>query len=369
MKRARLLKQFLILSLALNGLFVGIFFYFLLWSSPLHFAYAPSEILYIDPPDIAPSFLKNLQEVSFEHLVELLEDSTLVDQGYKVQDFALGALVSYHAFDVQRALMRGRLAQKKWEYDNGYFLLFPNLEQSDFEKLYTFATTQNYPQTAEGIFELIHQQGIDHSSLDLLTYFCHTSEFVLLETLFARASCPIQKKTLLALVLESGWDILETLCNNLEQKADFSHSTRREFLLSCVASHSPTAAQLLLKTDFQYACSHLRDEQIEGLLDLIDPKQPESQELIEAIAHSCRGDAVHEKAVAGHFYEKPGLKELRPAFRQQPPAAPEPSIHIIQPGESLWIIARKYHLSIEQLMEINHLSSTVIQPGKTLKIP
>ncbi len=51
-----------------------------------------------------------------------------------------------------------------------------------------------------------------------------------------------------------------------------------------------------------------------------------------------------------------------------PPANSE-NTHIIKPGESLYSIAKKYHLSTEQLREANELSSDKIRAGRTLVIP
>jgi LysM repeat protein len=51
-----------------------------------------------------------------------------------------------------------------------------------------------------------------------------------------------------------------------------------------------------------------------------------------------------------------------------PPANSEIT-HIIKPGESLYSIAKKYHLSTEQLREANDLSSDKIRAGETLVIP
>lgn len=49
-----------------------------------------------------------------------------------------------------------------------------------------------------------------------------------------------------------------------------------------------------------------------------------------------------------------------PAFGQQ---------HKIQPGDSLWKIARAYAVSVENLMAANNLSSDLIIAGETLEIP
>ena len=48
----------------------------------------------------------------------------------------------------------------------------------------------------------------------------------------------------------------------------------------------------------------------------------------------------------------------------------EVNIHRVKRGESLWVIAREYQVSIEQLMDANGLSSRhVLKVGDKLKIP
>lgn len=48
---------------------------------------------------------------------------------------------------------------------------------------------------------------------------------------------------------------------------------------------------------------------------------------------------------------------------------PGPKTHRVKPGDSLEKIARSYHTSIEQIQELNHLSSHKIMVGQELKIP
>ena len=185
------------------------------------------------------------------------------------------------------------------------------------------------------------------------------------------------------LALESGWDSLESFYQRQCKEIDFSDKARRSLLLNGISKGSKTAAYLLIITDGSFAIKELEDVQLLQTLDLLTVKTQEAIQFAKAVASTPRSDEVCEKAIerlalytgtlpdelAGHFYEKQGLKKLRPLFRQQPPAAPDPRTHIIQPGESLWLIAKKYQVPMEVLMETNHLQSAAIQPGKSLKIP
>jgi LysM repeat protein len=46
----------------------------------------------------------------------------------------------------------------------------------------------------------------------------------------------------------------------------------------------------------------------------------------------------------------------------------EASFHIVQPGETLWSISRKYNVIVEQIMRINNLTSTSLSIGQKLII-
>ena len=40
--------------------------------------------------------------------------------------------------------------------------------------------------------------------------------------------------------------------------------------------------------------------------------------------------------------------------------------YVVQPGDSLWKLARTFHTSVEKIMETNHLSDSQIYPGDRL---
>ena len=40
--------------------------------------------------------------------------------------------------------------------------------------------------------------------------------------------------------------------------------------------------------------------------------------------------------------------------------------YIVQPGDSLWKIAKKFHTTVENIMETNGLTTDLLQPGEKL---
>ena len=45
------------------------------------------------------------------------------------------------------------------------------------------------------------------------------------------------------------------------------------------------------------------------------------------------------------------------------------NLYVVQRGDSLWSIARKYNVSINEIRMINNLNSDVLMIGQTLIIP
>ena len=43
--------------------------------------------------------------------------------------------------------------------------------------------------------------------------------------------------------------------------------------------------------------------------------------------------------------------------------------YIVQSGDSLWSISKRFGLSVDKLKDINNLSSNLLSIGQTLKIP
>jgi LysM repeat protein len=51
------------------------------------------------------------------------------------------------------------------------------------------------------------------------------------------------------------------------------------------------------------------------------------------------------------------------------PKTKAPQVYVVQQGDSLWKISRRFGVSVETLKSYNQLKSDSIKPGDTLKIP
>lgn len=63
-------------------------------------------------------------------------------------------------------------------------------------------------------------------------------------------------------------------------------------------------------------------------------------------------------------YHRPPLPSLQPNS-----PAPTGSRHIVQPGETLYGVSRRYNVSVASLIQANRLPSIAVNPGQSLIIP
>ena len=52
-----------------------------------------------------------------------------------------------------------------------------------------------------------------------------------------------------------------------------------------------------------------------------------------------------------------------------PPPKSKKKAHTVESGDNLWKIARKYQVSVEDLMRTNRMDTEKLRPGKQLEIP
>lgn len=316
-----------------------------------------------------------LVKIPNQQLQVFLNDKTQLEDGLKRRDLALALLVKRDHLDIERALETKPSWRKMPLNEKISLTCYPGLTDADFQKIHTFLTREEWPETTYGLFELLKKQGTKEPSL--VQAFLRSPEFLLAHRLF---SPPLPQKLLLKLLLEAPYKLLSNYCESQREGLDLSEVRRREFLKSYVMAGSTTAAQLLLKTDFAYVLKEISDEEVLKMLTLL----PKGAKLVEAYAKglldSPRSDRVHQSAIAIihpidelEIAQRPGprptIGELRPSFREKPNAAPSSDLHIIQRGETLTSLSERYHVPAGKIIQVNHLQSRTLQPGKTLKIP
>lgn len=377
--------------------------------------------------------IRAFRKMSFAQLKAALADSQLVENGYTHRDLALASLVAFHHFDLGRALsgcapvQQRRLAYGKYRDGRvAELTVFPGLSEHHYARIVDFAATERWPLTGKGLFATLKQlrgnrpDAIRDTSLSDAFYM--TQEFAAVEALFGRSSPAVERYELLDTLLQAEWSALIGFIGQQHALQDPSITRRQLFLQEYVKLGSKSAAYLMLKVDGDFALKRLGDAQVVQLLHLLDEKRAESERFALALLTSPRTDAVwqaasarlyqyageavpekchHSAALAKFVPQHAVVPEVQPiASVKEPtatPAAPrvaappsqkiasvpakplkappsliaksKDSLYIVQEGDSLWKISRRFNVDIDCLKSHNRLDSDLLKPGKPLRIP
>lgn len=412
-ERIRSLTRALIISGALNILLGSLFLY---WYNrdlppPAYFELKPPKQNERQTPLVLDQknseWIRRFKALSFEQLIELLNRTEHIEEGYTQRDLALAVLVTFHHFDLLRALS-GQIHPLQPRtisygvYEEGNVIkvmAYPGLTDGQYASIIQFFRTERWPLTPRGIFLLLQDNQDKRKEESLCDAFSLTPEFRVVENLFNRSENSWSKKMLMQVTLEGNWQMLSSFVEQQKKGQDLSSSQRHAFLLNYIQHGSQTAAKLMLKHEEITAVKKLDDQQIKILLQLISPSESTSEQLALALLASPRSDEIWqlaaqklydyalEKATVDQYQEifstfmpkthtqKPAQKDLEVTSKtiKQVMIKPIPPqrerIHIVQEGDSLWKIAKKYKTDIEVLKTRNQLKSDTLKLGIALKIP
>lgn len=345
-------------------------------------------------------WIKIYKNLSTNELYSLLSNSEKVDEGYTKRDLALATLVNFHYFDLKRAVQKK--VQKRRALTpllrNGKPLevvLFTGLDDQDFLTIQNFIKTEKWPITTRGLFKQLKKN--EDSSLEDAFYL--TPEFSAIEALVSRSKIPLSKKEILNILLEGTYSTIESFYDQQKIVQDLSSSNRQKFLLKYIEQKSSAAALSLLKTDPSFAVKKLDDHHIILLLELLNEKNPLIERFALALLASPRSDEVWKAAanrlyalssekppekfdhqqILAHFFPKPilmnkplmevPLEKAKPPAPSTPTFIPRDKLYVVQEGDSLWKISRRFKLSVETIIDHNQLKSDFLKPGTVLKIP
>ncbi len=318
-------------------------------------------------------------QLPYYQLIPKLENTQLVDNGYSVRDLALGCLVKFHYFDLNRALhgMEKPKQNRNISFGkNREIVVFRDLKEDQYEAIVRFSKTERWPMTSQGLFLLLQQGNLDNSLVDA---FLQTKEYMTAEMLFNRAESKVLKSEILKMLLEGNWEMLSTFAAQQHTLQDLSAPRRQSFLLQYIDNNSSTAAYLLLKTDGAFASQKLDDDHVIKMLSLLNAQTIESETFSLSLISSPRSDAVLKQAT-NRLYAYVGspppdtTPSIKPnvVSKPKPVAAAKPTkgkTYIIQPGDSLWKIAKKNKTSINALVQLNKIDeNATLKPGASLII-
>ncbi|CUI16001.1 conserved putative membrane protein [Candidatus Protochlamydia naegleriophila] len=313
LKKIRRLSQALMISGAFNIGVLGFLTYWIMRERPPtpYCDLKPAEDKHQQTPladdRTSAEVIAQLYKLPYGHLVNCLERNRLVENGYAERDLALACLVSFHDFDLHRALPRNAQPHQQrvftWQPNSSsesiVITVYPSLTNQQYEAIIHFAKTEQWPMTAQGLFRLLKKQkGDSPGDQALIETFMLTPEFWTVERLFSRQEQPVPKQAILGLLLEGDWNVLKQFVEQQRQRHDLSDARRQKFLLDSIQAGSKSAADLLLKSEWDFAVKKLTDQQAIQVLQLLTNKTDNSERFVKEMLTSPRSTNVWRQASA-----------------------------------------------------------------------
>ncbi|MBA3602219.1 MAG: LysM peptidoglycan-binding domain-containing protein [Parachlamydiaceae bacterium] len=306
--------------------------------------------------------------------------------------------------------------------------VYPGLSETHFASIGAFAENELWPQTPKGLFLLLKANESKLQKISLMDSFFLTSEFAAIEPLFRRLDPAVERNEIVAFLLQGDFAMLAKVAEQQRQFGDLSETRRQNVLLEYVQKGSVAAAELLLKIDGAFAAKKLDDHHVLSLLTLLTEKTVQSEQLALALLKGPRSDAVWKMAAqrlydyAGegapeNFHYQSALLHFVPSAAEsmvvkaqnaqlkgmeKPQVIPEKKVvavplakvsptkhiakmslptkskvdsskgdylYIVQEGDNLWKLSRKYNVEVDVLRHYNRLSSDNLAPSTAIRIP
>jgi len=388
-ERLRLLTFALFISGSFNILLLAFLFHWAFKEQPptLYCELKPKQknIKEVTLATAEREFIRQLKALKFDDLLLKLSDNSEGCKGFKVKELALATLVTFHDFDLKKALARfsSAFTQKLLVFGEEKLLVFTGMSDEQFAAITDFANREKWPFRGRGLFQLLKKESL-RADDSLMEAFTFTPEFSAVRTLFLRDCPPINNRDLLKVILEGDWGLISAFCERQRKTQDLSAENRQRFLLDYIRAGSKAAAYLLLMTNGELAVNRLNDKTVFDLLALLEQKNDDAKRFASKIAASPRGEAVRqlaERRLTEYLGSRPAIQEkvlttLKPKepIKINPPVkrplvSSSECIYIVQEGDSLWKISQKFRLKVENIKNRNHLASDLLQPGTVLHIP
>jgi LysM repeat protein len=376
-----------------------------------------------------PEVLAHFRAMTFKQLVEKISSQQPVEDGYAERDLALACLVTFHDFNLAQALSGQTYQQRRLlfgvrgEPQFTEVMIYPGLTDTQYEAITRFAQTETWPVTPRGLFVRLKEQGAQRDPA-LEEAFVMTPQFQAVQALLGRAEVPVDRQSLLAVVLDCDWPSLDDFTIKQRAAQDLTSARRQRWLLDLVGHKSPAAAYMLLRTDGAYVAKKGTDAQVLQVLEQLPVRTAESERFATDLLTSPRSNQVWETAarllyqyhgetapkVYNHvatlsrfvpqemITEKLTTDPDAPEANAYPMAntTPSPTVlaskpakaaaaapakkeqaqtaasgddtYVVQQGDSLWKIAKKHNTSVANLRQINNLKSDTLRPGKKLRV-
>lgn len=361
-KKVKWLKQVSILSLLLNVVLFCLFY-----------VVAFNRDMYRGGPSAQPliaksqhcecfpeDFLDTLAQSSLEEVVALLNEDRLL-YGYPLKIWALSIAIHMYHVDISPVLSHAvefvelRSGGRRW--------LLPQISLQEFQAVQQFLSLEKYPFTSLGMFLLLAQEYREGIVEEGCYYaFCCIPEFLYFRTLLAGADTQVTSlESLVGMVIRGGHDLFFSLCNDQTRVANISDADRRHVLWEYIQRDEPLAADLLLVHDEDWVLHELSDPMLRHFLSVLSPHSVHRQALVTRVLHSPRNYVMNTME----------LNEDATLLHQESPLAPQPKYieYAVVQGDSLWLLAHRFQVKIQDIMDANHLTHDRLSLGQVLRIP
>ncbi|ACZ33569.1 lysM domain protein [Chlamydia pneumoniae LPCoLN] len=354
-RKTRWLWQVLILSLGLNMLFLLLFYSAIFRKDiyKLHLFSGPLIAKSSRKVYLSEDFLNEISQASLDDLISLFKDERYM-YGRPIKLWALSVAIASHHIDITPVLSKP-LTYTELKGSSVRWLL-PNIDLKDFPVILDYLRCHKYPYTSKGLFLLIEkmvQEGwVDE---DCLYHFCSTPEFLYLRTLLVGADVQASSVASLArMVIRCGSERFFHFCNEESRTSMISATQRQKVLKSYLDCEESLAALLLLVHDSDVVLHEFCDEDLEKVIRLMPQESPYSQNFFSRLQHSPRRELA---CMSTQRVEAPRVQE------------DQDEEYVVQDGDSLWLIAKRFGIPMDKIIQKNGLNHHRLFPGKVLKLP
>jgi LysM repeat protein len=325
--------------------------------------------------------LKNYLSLSFQELCQKLLLKTEIEPGLKRRDLALSVLANSYHVDLERALNRQHMGYLPLSFKDGTNLkvipIYRGLIDADFEVIHRFIKQEAYPLTAKGLFFKIK---IGIKDPDLVNTFFLSEPFLKIFDALKVQDVAITQEMLLSILLKGDYQDIERYLGFI-QKAPLNIE---EFLTHFMGLGSELCASLVIDRP-QFSVKTLSDKQALNLLQMIASFPEKQKKMADELFSSFRSDQFKQEIIKMGLAQALPKEEVRktevnvivkkidlPSKKETVTVTKKEIIHktyVVQEGDSLWKISRKFKVDIDKLKKANNLESENLKPGKTLIIP
>ena len=389
-KKIRFLTTIIVVSVAMNIGFIATFAY-LSFSKKKKERWQTKPIRY-EATMTNAKMLSAYFSFSFSELIKELEVRSLLQDGFTMRDLALACLVNYHYFDIDRAISGRELERRKlaFVHQNGgetfEVEVFPGLTDQEFQMIISFANRNKWPLTPEGLFVELQKSPKNRS---LKEAFQTTSEFYAIFTAFNRSEVKLTSDQLLTMLLEGSWSNISAFVKERSENPGQLRELIRSLLKNYTELGSGLAGTYWIELEGEYVLRQLDDKTLSLLIDLLNFNSSETVQFLKKVMQSPRSDRLriaagkklyaiegielsmpysHERAMKQFFPEAIIEVNEEKKKKESVKSSEKEKRHLVQTGDSLWKLSRKYHVSMDQIRKDNHLKSDSLKPGEELII-